>query len=73
MTSSSSQASSKRAASVRTSSAGILPQAINQPEQAIGLFEIGQINQRNTSHTGVFSGQPRLQIENVLVIGHSKK
>jgi hypothetical protein len=51
----------------------IIGQPFDQPQQAVRFFQICQLDQGNAPHTGIVSGQTRLQGEDVVVIGHSKK
>ncbi|VVN44650.1 hypothetical protein PS639_05635 [Pseudomonas fluorescens] len=48
----------------------VLRQPVDQPQQAIRLLEIGQFDQGNPPHSGIFIGQARLQGKNVIVIGY---
>ena len=51
----------------------VVRQAIDQPQQAIGLFQVSQVDQGDAAHAGVLIGQAWLQGENVVVIGYIKE
>ncbi|MNO80990.1 hypothetical protein D3C76_722150 [compost metagenome] len=48
----------------------VFGQSIDQPQQAVRFFQVGQFDQGDAAHAGIVIGQARLQGEDVVVVGY---